>query len=204
MLMSMSCNSIDSEDGSVGFRVSIKMICAALLVFLSSGALGNPMGGRENFADRPGGDFHNFNAGDPSICSTSCATSDRCLAYTYVISSGVCWMKDTIPERKQSNCCISGVKVMGPREVNTDRPSGNLRPGFPSPTDGQCESACKADRNCGSYTWVKPGIQAATGMCWLKRGRVRRQGNDCCISGVKLRKPAVRDLGQPGSLTRPQ
>ena len=186
------------------YQLFIEMVGVILLASLASGAFANPMGGRENLADRPGSDFHSFNAGDPGICSTSCATNDNCLAYTYVISSGMCWMKDTIPARRQSNCCISGVKVMGPQEINVDRPGGNLRPGFPSVTSSQCESACERDRACGSYTWVKPGIQATTGMCWLKRGRVRRTENDCCISGVRLREPAARDFGQPGSLTNPQ
>lgn len=182
-------------------RALMRLFAALALACLALPALANPMGGHEFTVDRPGSDFHSFQAGDAGICATSCATNDNCMAYTYVKATGTCWMKDKIPPRKASSCCISGVRVMGPAEIGIDRPGNDLKPGFATTTFSQCESACRNEKDCKSYTWVKPGLQAQTGMCWLKRGRMRKQDNDCCVSGVRLRDPARRNLGQPGSLS---
>ncbi|MCP4318906.1 MAG: hypothetical protein GY789_23650 [Hyphomicrobiales bacterium] len=160
-----------------------------VLTMLPAGVYANPMGGSENSVDRPGGDFHQFNAGNVSICSTSCATDPNCKTYTYATATGICWMKNTVPKRKNSNCCVSGAKVMGAQEINADRPGGNIKPGFPAVTSSQCEGFCKSDLKCRSYTWVKPGVQANSGMCWLKNKRPGKAANLCCISGIRLRDP---------------
>lgn len=49
----------------------------------------------------------------------------------------------------------------------------------------RCEEACKADRRCLAWTWVRPGIQGPSGMCWLKNGAPTAVSDRCCISGVK-------------------
>jgi PAN domain len=169
-------------------------IVISVLAVSPVGVLANPMSADLNFVDFPGGDYFHFDAGHQSICATSCATDSQCSSYTYVISTGVCWKKNTIPSRKNDNCCISGVKLMGDEEVNFDRPGSNIKPGFPTAFHNQCEDFCKADLKCRAYTWVKPRIQADSGMCWLKNKRPSKVANSCCISGVRLRDP-VRNLG---------
>ena len=165
--------------------------CATMLTLLlfafQAPAAANPMGQTENFVDRPGGDYHRYSAGGYGQCAKSCATDSRCMAYTYVLSTGICWMKDVVPRRRSNNCCVSGVKRMSAQEINVDRPGSDIRRGYPVVTSSQCESACSNSRDCLAYTYVKPDVQAETGLCWLKNGTPRRVPNPCCISGVKLR-----------------
>lgn len=153
-------------------------------------SLANPMGTQENFYDRPGGDYHHYQASHSSECATSCATIPKCRAYTYVRSTGVCWLKNQVPRRQPNNCCISGIKVMNTPEVGFDRPGSDLKPGFDVTTSSQCESYCQSDPNCLAYTFVKPGIQGSSAKCWLKNRKPAKVSNGCCISGTRL--PARR------------
>ena len=175
--------------------------CAVVLLCLPADpALTNPMSTQLNFRDMPGEDYHSYNAGSPGQCASSCATNAECKAYTYVIATGTCWLKDAVPRSRPDDCCISGVKLMGDEEYGTDRPGSDLGPGFAAVTQDQCESACKNNPLCRSYTFVKPGIQAQSGMCWLKKRRPGKVDNACCISGVRLRDP-VRIRSGAGGLT---
>ena len=151
-------------------------------------AQADPMSTRENFTNRPGNDFHHFRVGNGS-CSTSCATIAKCRAYTYVISTDTCWLKDKVPNPVSNHCCLSGVKVMSAQEYGVDRPGSDIKPGFPVVTSDQCESYCKNESQCRSYTFVKPGVQGHSGMCWLKKSRPQKVNNNCCVSGHRLFTP---------------
>jgi hypothetical protein len=163
-------------------------------------AAASPMGQTEHAVDRPGGDYHSYQSGGVSQCSTSCGTVARCRAFTYVPSTGVCWMKDRVPPPVASACCQSGVKVMGAMEMGTDRPGADIRPGFEARTSSECERACRLDAQCLAYTFVKPGVQGPAAKCWLKNARPARVANPCCVSGVRL--PPVRRLPAAGAATR--
>ena len=59
-------------------------------------------------------------------------------------------------------------------------------------TDAQpylCQKACVDDPSCKAFTYVKPGIQGARAMCWLKSAVPAASADSCCVSGVK---PATR------------
>lgn len=54
----------------------------------------------------------------------------------------------------------------------------------PSPQD--CQTGCAEDTACLAWTWVKPGIQGTSGVCWLKdgsHGMCYRDSNT--VSGAK-------------------
>ena len=66
--------------------------------------------------DRPGQDYRNFSLSEanPMICRNTCARESQCRAWTYVRpgvqgASARCWLKNRIPERRNSTCCTSGV-----------------------------------------------------------------------------------------------
>lgn len=66
--------------------------------------------------DRAGGNYRRFeiSSGQHQLCQRACEADGRCTAYTYVRagvqgSKGVCWLKDSIPDKKSSVCCVSGV-----------------------------------------------------------------------------------------------
>lgn len=64
-----------------------------------------------------GGDYREFqlSAGqDWRTCRAACDSDDQCVAWTYVLPGrqqhGECFLKDTVPQRSESGCCISDVK----------------------------------------------------------------------------------------------
>ncbi len=76
------------------------------------------MGNLEWNIDRRGADFRNFNLAkaNPNLCRNACARDGRCKAWTYVKPNTVqgpkprCWLKNRIPAKTPSSCCISGIK----------------------------------------------------------------------------------------------
>ncbi len=64
-------------------RVAATAAIAMAAIFMVSGAaVADSMGQSENAVDRPGGDYHSYQSGGLSQCSTSCGTIARCKAYT--------------------------------------------------------------------------------------------------------------------------
>jgi hypothetical protein len=48
-----------------------------------------------------------------------------------------------------------------------------------------CQDTCAREAQCVAFTFVKPGVQAQTGVCWLK-DRVSLPNPDAnCVSGIK-------------------
>jgi hypothetical protein len=148
------------------------------------------MAQRENFTDRPGGDYRSFQTGPggASECSTSCATDARCRAYTYVTASHMCFEKETVPAPVASNCCFSGIKLMGAPEYSTDRPGSDIQVSD-SPSPQSCETDCRNEPACQAYSWVRAGVQGPTARCWLKKAKPAKTSNSCCTSGVRLPPP---------------
>ena len=48
----------------------------------------------------------------------------------------------------------------------------------------QCSSACASDATCRAWTWVRPGVQGPTSMCWLKASIPQATNDVNTISGV--------------------
>lgn len=181
-------------------RIAATAALAMAAIFLVCGAAAaDSMGQSENAVDRPGSDYHSYNSGGLSQCSTSCGTIDRCKAYTYVPSTGICWLKETVPPRIANGCCTSGVKMMGAMEMGIDRPGSDIGPGFDVATASSCERSCRLDAACKAYTFVKPGIQGPGAKCWLKTARPAKVPNSCCVSGERIAGPATRRPDLPAT-----
>jgi hypothetical protein len=172
------------------------MALVAVLIGLFAALAGAPeaaakMSQYEFGFDRPGQDYHHFSANGWQTCSTSCATNDQCRAYTFVKPSasganGTCWLKSKVPSRKANGCCVSGVKIMSPDEINVDRPGKDIKPGYPVNLPTVCERDCQLNGKCQAWTFVKPGYQGNQAKCWLKSARPAAVNNDCCISGYRM------------------
>ncbi|MEZ5923812.1 MAG: caspase family protein [Hyphomicrobiaceae bacterium] len=71
-------------------------------------------------------------------------------------------------------------------ESNTDRPGGDYASLKLSEPDAlACQKLCAEDQRCLSWTYVAPGYQGTSAVCWLKNAvptGVRR--DVCCTSGV--------------------
>ncbi len=83
----------------------------------------------------------------------------------------------------------AGVAYSEMLETGFDRPGGDYSSATGIPKPGQCQDLCQDDDACRSWTWVKPGIQGAKSVCYLKSVIPPQQANSCCTSGVKLAGP---------------
>ena len=61
-------------------------------------------------------------------------------------------------------------------------PPGELRP-LLTPTPQSCADLCAQEFTCGSWTWVRPGVQGSLATCWIKNKPVPAIASPCCVSG---------------------
>jgi hypothetical protein len=167
----------------------------ALFVLASMGAAQAQSG-----FDRPGGDYFKFEirSGDPAVCAARCERDSRCRAwnFSYPRTNNVlatCWLKNQVPARVDSQCCVSGVRGAGvieprkgPVEYSIDRTGGDYRSidVAADPAGEPCMEACKKDSRCRAWTYVRPGYFSAAPRCYLKDKITRPRHKPCCISGV--------------------
>jgi hypothetical protein len=72
------------------------------------------------------------------------------------------------------------------REPNIDRSGQDYaRFALGQPDVEQCRLTCERDSRCAAYTYVHPGIQGPTAICWLKSAVPPPSANSCCISGTR-------------------
>lgn len=146
---------------------------------------------REAFTDRPSKDYRYFNTNDSRICQNACVGEAGCAAWTYVepgvqASSGRCWLKASVPGARQHEECTSGVKIS--TEPGIDRPGSDykrfgisaIHPNGPE----FCQAVCVGEApRCRAWTYVKPGIQESSAVCYLKDEVPAERSNECCTSG---------------------
>ena len=58
-------------------------------------------------------------------------------------------------------------------------------PNNPGDTPNACQNLCVIEERCKAWTWVKPGIQGPTAMCWLKAAVPGPVQNPNTVSGIK-------------------
>src|SRR5262249_16814084 len=119
--------------------------------------------------DRPGADLLTLVTGSAAACQKECVSHDACLAFTWVKSTGNCYLKDAIPPWYPCPACTSGI---APREEpGIDRPGNDFAVIDLVETRSElCHAACARASGCAGYTFVPAGIQAANARCWLKQG----------------------------------
>ena len=174
---------------------SSRMRSLAVLAVAAIFSLAGAASGAEWGVDRPGGDYKNFNMtqDQPSLCEQACNAEPQCKAWTFVHPgvqgpSARCWLKSTVPPKKNDSCCVSGVKQVsaGSFEQNRDRPGMDYKNfNLPAAQPVLCQQACEAEAQCRAWTYVKPGVQGPTARCWLKNGVPPAKVTNCCVSGVK-------------------
>lgn len=77
--------------------------------------------------------------------------------------------------------------VLGPGMMNNINIPGGDIANFLSNDPAVCRSACQNNSNCVAWTWVRPGIQAASGRCWLKNSVPSQVSSTCCVSAIERR-----------------
>ncbi len=154
---------------------------------------------QSNF-DRPGGDYlsSEVKSGDPADCALVCERDKRCRSWSFAYPteanrSAMCWLKNSVPERKQSNCCVSGVRGAGvaePRtlamETSIDRWGGDYRnlELKAGDSDDACKAACTNDNQCRAWTYARPGYVGKDARCYLKKDIKPPRRKPGFISGV--------------------
>lgn len=160
----------------------------AVAACLSVVALGCvvPARAQANF-DRPGADYQRSLSvsGDPAECAMVCERDRRCRAWSFNYPSdaseyAVCWLKNAVPPRVESYCCVSGVRGagvieprIGPVETSIDRFGGDYRSfdiksDDTTATDEPCRQACQSDTKCRAWTYARPGYTGKGARCFLK------------------------------------
>jgi hypothetical protein len=173
---------------------------AAFALLLGMAASPHPASAQKTF-DRPGGDYLGVPSvsGDPAECALQCEHDKRCHAWSFVYptdraDNAVCWLKNTVPPRVESYCCVSGVRgagVIEPRndaiESSIDRFGGDYR-NFELKSgeggDEACKAACTADNTCRAWTFARPGYAGNDAHCFLKREIKPPRRKPGFISGV--------------------
>ena len=116
-----------------------------------------------------------------------CESDKRCRAWSFNYPSdssevAVCWLKNSVPARLPSSCCVSGVRGagvieprLGPVEMSTDRVGGDYRSFEVKAEDKEkrpsaetCKQACQADDKCRAFTYARPGYVGKAARCFLK------------------------------------
>jgi hypothetical protein len=87
-------------------------------------------------------------------------------------------------------------------EENTDRPGSDYSSFTITSRDPEaCRRACQDDSRCNAWTYVRPGVQGDTAVCYLKSQVPGATASNCCISGKRQSeawKPSVTDaINQP-------
>jgi hypothetical protein len=168
------------------------LLAAAMLLF------DLPAGAVDGF-NMPGSDFANFNADSPLVCRNSCGGESRCLGWTWVKPGiqgpvGHCWLKYKLPKLVKDACCNSGPReYISQRDMkaedHTNRPGSDFK-NFEMDSWKTCESACRTENECASWSYVRPGVQGRRGRCWLKRQVAHPVKDVNVVSGVKWRPVA--------------
>ncbi|MEH2511790.1 hypothetical protein V1291_003144 [Nitrobacteraceae bacterium AZCC 1564] len=139
-----------------------------------------PAHAQANF-DRPGSDYLRtpVPSGDPADCALECERDRRCRAWSFnyptVSADGaICWLKNAVPPRVKSDCCVSGVRGAGVLEQRnsaiegeTDRLGGDYR-SIDVGQEEACKAACEADKKCRAWTYARPGYVGKSARCFLK------------------------------------
>jgi len=84
----------------------------------TASAGGEPSAQMDDNTDRPTGDFASFELtpGSPARCKEACDLNPLCKAWSYVRpgysgnKQAACRLKNSVPEKVASPCCVSGVK----------------------------------------------------------------------------------------------
>ncbi len=84
------------------------------------------------------------------------------------------------------------------RDGSTDRPGLDYRTfELSAPNPDLCESACKREAQCRSWTYSWPGAKGPKAMCALKTGVPPKRSDTCCISGVMATSSPVTRTDDP-------
>lgn len=154
--------------------------------------------------DMMGADYSSFAIPDNNFyaCVDACRNDAKCAAFTYGApgfkgDTAFCWLKDNVPTKSKNSNCISATKKSVPtylyvhmaeltQENGVDMP-GNDYKSFPldKPDPTACRARCSDDAGCDGYTYVKPGVQGATAMCYLKKNPGTAITNGNCTSGIR-------------------
>ena len=162
-------------------------------------------------AELEGGTYRYFGGSDatPEACQTACRADTQCMAWNYVRpgiygADARCFLKNKAPMQVSSPCCIAGFEqhtAAGPAPassapaaasapmLNTNLIGSDYRK-LEDDNYSQCQSACKADTECLSWTFVHPGVQGPNARCYLKNKIPQSSASSCCVSGIE--RPAAK------------
>jgi hypothetical protein len=161
-----------------------------------------------------GGTYSYFVGGTestPDGCQAKCRSDGQCTAWDY-LRPGIagpearCFLKNKAVNQVANPCCIAGFEQHASASPAAASPANPPAAGaapaahgpFPNTnlygadyrhlsTDNSadCQSACKKDKECLAWTYVRPGVQGPDARCYLKNKIPQSTINNCCTSGIE-------------------
>ena len=102
-----------------------------------------------------------------------------------------------------SGTSTADVPLLSPEspEWDIDRFGMDLTTGIPlSAADPDlCRINCTEHPDCSAWTYVRPGVQGPSAICYLKSGVPAPVSNTCCVSGVYNKLSADQFVDRPGA-----
>lgn len=125
----------------------------------------------------------------PNLYAASAAAAVAAIALgIYLFNSGSLPSRQGGEQPAASNAAETEVveRAFTSFEVNTDRPGGDYTSLRLADADAlACQKQCAEDQRCLAWTYVAPGYQEPSAVCWLKNVVPTATRRDvCCTSGV--------------------
>lgn len=162
-----------------------------VLLFLAAMAISVPAKADERMLnitgfDFNGSDYANFNVNTKSECVKKCANDNNCKAYTFNISTNLCWLKSNIPPHLvQADGAFTGVKYKLPTNLFSFKYfvdfNGSDFGSYSGVSDYiVCMQICDKDSDCRAFTY-----NVNNQRCYLKSSMGNQSSDKEAISGFK-------------------
>jgi len=175
-------------------RVLVALSLALMFSWMGGGAYADQFS--MSGVNLPGSDIRSFDVARPSggfgsvesICRETCERDGQCKAWT-LVKAGLqgpqakCWLKSAIPTKRADPCCTSGV----PQrlfEPGVNRGGADYKHLNIANDPKACQQMCQGEGQCQAWTFVKPGVQGSSAVCWMKNAVPDAGSSNCCTSGV--------------------
>jgi V8-like Glu-specific endopeptidase len=146
-------------------------------------------GGLEPGMDRPGLDYRNLVVASATACQSACTMDAACRSFSFVLSSGGCWLKNAVAESQPNATVISGL----PSSIGTFARWGGDYTSHPATSAEVCQADCaRAGELCQAFNH-----EARSSTCWLKS--TIPGTTTCSTCGAGNPRGLEQGIDRPGS-----
>ncbi len=122
-------------------------------------------------------------------------TAPFCCPAGSVYSNGACHnlrAANASPQTTPAPVATAPAQIDRSFMAGTDLPGSDYRNAALNDNNATtCKTMCATDAKCLAWTWVKPGVQNAKAMCWLKNAVPPSHPNPNVTSGIKVTNEVI-------------